>query len=589
MLTRRIVMVGIACVMGVVISMGGGFGMAQESADTMVGERGVVRLPYPSPQNLTFVPQDCLEGGCSDSKRALYELVFPRVLAIDPQTHLYTGGTTENNGLAQSWSFSDDLATITLTLRDDARWRDGTPVTAYDVAYTLQEAYKRQRNDEEDFIALRVLNDNTLSVTLRDPSCHALNNLDVMVAPAHRYQPGYRQQFDSFFASATGDDDEQWRAWMQRDENRGRNYPDLWGDYQLTQTPVITGGRYEIVADMNHLRLTPTHGAGVRIEVVDGNAQQEPRVFRSDSGYAFVPDVPPVHRLPLRVNDAQLLTLPTSTWVALWFNVANPNEPQPAFDPETEDPIEQEPHPYFADRRVREAIIHAIDMDAIINDVLFGDAVAIPSDAPPTSWAYHPTLASPITYDLDRAEQLLQDAGWHWVAGVASRQCIACTTAPIGTTLDMSIVYEGNLTQIAEHIASNLRRIGVRVSTQSGSVQNQRFDIALTSRLEAYPAYQDHAGLFERDQDRPNGRNFTSYYNDEVVNLMRAAQQVPGCDIAQRRALYQQAQQMLYDDLVFVGLYSPTTVWAAQPTLQNFQPQYQQPLWGITEWIAWHD
>src|SRR5215212_2189082 len=58
-------------------------------------------------------------------------MLFPPLYHIDIET-----GLPDATGLT-SWTISEDGLTYTFTIRDDANWSDGTPITAQDAAFTL--------------------------------------------------------------------------------------------------------------------------------------------------------------------------------------------------------------------------------------------------------------------------------------------------------------------------------------------------------------------------------------------------------------------------------------------------------------------
>lgn len=66
----------------------------------------------------------------------------------------------------------------------------------------------------------------------------------------------------------------------------------------------------------------------------------------------------------------------------------------------------------LADARVRRAVAHALDIDAVITSKLKGRAARASSILPPGHWAHDETLAPPA-FDPGLAERLLDDAGWH--------------------------------------------------------------------------------------------------------------------------------------------------------------------------------
>ena len=67
---------------------------------------------------------------------------------------------------------------------------------------------------------------------------------------------------------------------------------------------------------------------------------------------------------------------------------------------------------YFGDVRVRQAIAHLIDREAMRDTVFFGDAVADYGPLPPTDRTYDPIVEEMITYDPEKAAGLMTEAGW---------------------------------------------------------------------------------------------------------------------------------------------------------------------------------
>jgi ABC-type transport system substrate-binding protein len=343
---------------------------------------------------------------------------------------------------------------------------------------------------------------------------------------------------------------------------------------------------------VNGIRLEPTH-QGPLIELHSGSIN-DVYDFRADEQFTLFPNMSNNQRLLLQAADAQLHSVMQNESVALWFNVANSANPQPAFDPETDERIEQEPNMVFADRNLRLAVAHLIDMDSIIADVFYGEATSISSTLPPTSWVANNDLER-YPYDFEQATKLLHDAGWHLVAGRSPRLCIDCGTAPDETPLRITLAYplqDLQIAQVADRVASELWRAGFSVDVyDTDYVTRQRFDLTIVWMMNRYPAALENSLAFTPEEDNPieGGQNFTSYYNATLTDLLLEAETVPGCEVTARQELYQQVQAILHDEIIGLGLYTPQTVVAAQPSLQNFNPQPGQMLWQVTEWVVWDD
>src|SRR5207237_6907755 len=67
---------------------------------------------------------------------------------------------------------------------------------------------------------------------------------------------------------------------------------------------------------------------------------------------------------------------------------------------------------FFQDKAVRQALTYALNVDQVVEKVLFGEGVKMIAHTPPVSWAYDPGGLNTYDYDQAKAEQLLQNDGW---------------------------------------------------------------------------------------------------------------------------------------------------------------------------------
>lgn len=70
------------------------------------------------------------------------DLMFPKVIGASPFTQYYakvgSGEEWVDRGLATDWAISDDGLVYTISLRDDAFWSDGEPITAMDIKFSFE-------------------------------------------------------------------------------------------------------------------------------------------------------------------------------------------------------------------------------------------------------------------------------------------------------------------------------------------------------------------------------------------------------------------------------------------------------------------
>ena len=121
----------------------------------------------------------------SDADRDLTALVYSGLLKANPE-----GGYIPD--LAESYTISPDGKTYTFTLRANARFEDGTPVTADDVLFTIQKTQDPTLNSPEEAnwngISVQKINDRTVSFTLGQAYAPFIENLTVGILPKHLWQ-----------------------------------------------------------------------------------------------------------------------------------------------------------------------------------------------------------------------------------------------------------------------------------------------------------------------------------------------------------------------------------------------------------------
>ncbi len=118
----------------------------------------------------------------SRADRVLVGLVFSGLVRLGP-------GTTYQPDLAESWSTDDTGAVWTFTIRRDAIWQDGVPVTADDVVYTVgalqsPDAAGAAAGAWAD-VTVEALDDRTVRLTLGTPIAGVLALATQPLLPAH--------------------------------------------------------------------------------------------------------------------------------------------------------------------------------------------------------------------------------------------------------------------------------------------------------------------------------------------------------------------------------------------------------------------
>lgn len=286
-------------------------------------------------------------------------------------------------GLAESWEASTDGKTYTYTLREGLQWSDGTPLTAEDIAYTIN----RSRDEEWLNYSAVVQNlkaeapdERTVVVTSSVPD-PKLPNLNVYIVPKHIYED------------------------IPKDEIT--KYPALdgvaSGPFSLAEWK--KGQYWRMTANPNYWR-----GQVPIDEVVF-------RVFRNaDAMVAALRsgEIDAAHNVPessfsqLETEDGIVAVQGEQggfDYLVLNSYAGKPPRDESKFDA---------PHPALLDLRFRQAIAHAIDKEALVQRVLDGIGRPGTTMSPSANPAWIPPLTEDEDYEFDlaKANQILDDAGY---------------------------------------------------------------------------------------------------------------------------------------------------------------------------------
>ncbi len=266
-------------------------------------------------------------------------------------------------GLAKSWEISDDGLTYTFSLRDGVTFHDGTTMDAEDVKFTLdrilaEDSVNAQKALYAAISGVEVLDAKTVRLTLSEPNGNMLFNLAwgdaVIVAP---------ESIENIKQQPIGTGPFKFDSWTQGDSIQISQYAGYWGDQ-----PALTEATFKFISD-------PTAAFGAMMaEDVD----------------AFV-GFPAPENLPQFEADPRFQVLTGSTEGETILSTNNKQAP-------------------FDDLRVRQALAHAIDRQAIIDGAMFGFGTPIGTHFAPHNPAYV-DLTGLSAYDPDKARALLAEAG----------------------------------------------------------------------------------------------------------------------------------------------------------------------------------
>ncbi|MEM7071610.1 MAG: ABC transporter substrate-binding protein [Pseudomonadota bacterium] len=213
----------------------------------------------------------------------------------------------------------------------------------------------------------------------------------------------------------------------------------------------------------------------------------------------------------------------------------------------------------FKDKRVRQAIVYAVNNVAIVDKIMKGFGTAAAQMSPPGYLGHNPNLKP--RFDLKKAQALMAEAGH-------SEGFSVTMMAPNNRYV--------NDYKIAEAVAAMLAKIKIKVDlvTMPKAQYWPKFDerAADIMMIGWHSDTEDSANFYEFLAMTPNaetGRgqyNSGNYSNPEVDRLTEESLRVT--DDAKRSEILQKIEQILHDDAAFVPLHWQDLAWAAQKNVE---------------------
>jgi peptide/nickel transport system substrate-binding protein len=433
--------------------------------------------------------------------------------------------------LATHWELAGDGLSYTFHLRPGVLWHDGEPFTSRDVAFSVLEVWKKYHSRGRTTFANVVAADtpDPLTVTLRlsKPAPYLLSALmssvEAQIVPYHVYA-GRDVPSNPANNAPIGNGPFRFVKWEQ-------------GSYVLLERNPHYWDAPRPWLDKLLFRFTADRAAGA-------SALEAGEVHLTDSNAISLPDAARLSASP-NVVVARYPSTYTSGVSVFEFNLDRPQ---------------------FRDVRVRQAFAHAFDRDFIIKNIWLGYADKAEAPIPQAFPAFYTQNVPTYPLDLGKAETLFEAAGFKRNSqGIR----LALSTDPAPT---------GPLALIAQHLRSNLDKIGVKLQIRSqdfgefvNRVYTRRdFDTIFYSAN----AGPDPAIGIQRHYWSKNFKpgvafsNAADYHNGDVDRLLEDGQ--IEVDFHKRRAIYDELQRIVQTDLPRIPLIAPQTVTLARRNVVNF-------------------
>lgn len=555
----------------------------------------------------------------------IYGKMYPDIIAINPET--LRSEPMQLGGLAESWEYDESGTVLTLHLRQDLVWSDGTPITADDWIWAADavrsgetssprtsafttladgtqaggfvDSYEKIDDFTIEFVLGQPIFDDEGNVTEITPNCTAIDSIsDVSVVPSHLYDAAFGMDYaamdsDPFFvptATFGPFTDPFFEAGVQVSMLGAAEYSDAVLGY-------VSPSEYvQLIVPDTTVEYERFLAGELTFIGVSADRQNDFRELAAEEGY-------------------QVFESPQNGYTYVGWNVADPANPQPGLD-ENGQLVDQGIHPIFGDVLVRQAMAYAIDTTSMIGTRPDGDTPAsgilegngyqaVTHNSGEGVTFVDPGL-DPYPFDQEKALEMLAEAGWSDQDGDGQLECNDCLYAREvdpdynGTPMSFSLTTNaGNdvRERVGQTIREQLGQIGITVEYEAidfgalvDLLLSQTHDAIIIGWSLGLPFDPDGRWAFSAESDIPGaGFAFTSYNNEELNDLWQEATTVPGCDPEARVELYQQAMQILYEDQPYLWLVINNVMAAAQPNVENWDPLPAANLWNMDAWSVLED
>lgn len=458
-------------------------------------------------------------------------------LVADPLVVLAPDGQYQP-ALATSWESSPDGTSWTFTLREGVTFQDGTPFNAEAVKYNFERiidpatASAQLASDVGPIASVEVVDEFTVRVNYDEPWVTLLDA--VRRVPIWSPTAAEEHGLAEFDKHLVGAGPFTLAEWVPNDHITFQKWPEYggWNPVQSHEGPVYLDSiTIKFIGEEAVL--------GSVVQTGDAHVVQElPSAYIAD--YRDNP------------NAEFLIGYQAGTGLQMVMNIRQP-------------PLDQ--------LEVRQALLYAADQEAI-NDLLY-DGTYLVSYGPlntvhPCYWEGAEEMYTP---DVERANALLDEAGWTDEDGDGIREAHGVPGVDDGTPLRIRFTVLHHQ-EIGEALQAQYRPVGIDLAlevvpgpVQLERVQQRDFDLMYERQRSPDPAILDQ--IWNSKWDQPGGWAWTGFKDaelDETVSQLRTVG-----DFEQRCQLAEEAQRIIMENALMLPTLSQPVFYAVSRTVQDFR------------------
>jgi len=478
----------------------------------------------------------------------VYFAIFDPLLDVNTDGSLYPllareVPTVENGGI------SADGLQWRIHLRDDVKWHDGRPFTAEDVKFNLEllvdENFRSWRRTGHELIRdLTVVSPTEITWRMTEPFAPYASILaSTFMIPKHAFDGIEDKNTAPFNNAPFGTGAFKWK-------NR------------------VAGSYIELEANADYF------GEGPYLE----------RII-----YRYIPDLTVLYT-QFKSGDIDVTGL---QWISADHYGEAKDLPGKRVDNVSDSTIETLSlnlgHPCFQDVAVRQAMYFAIDKASIIDVIYYGLPRATESYMPREAY-YHNHNLEPHEYNLEKAKEILEAAGWKVGAdGIREKDGVRLSFSN-STTSDSHL-----RAQVQQFLQQSFKEIGIEMTIRNLPAAVMWGDHWMLSQFES--AIAGISFVVGGDPDTSyyflstasaakggNGQNTFLYVSEEVDALMEEGGRIFVPE--ERRVVYDRMQEVIRRDLPFLPIFQFATIRGRKNGLEGPTLNINNRIdtWNVRSW-----
>lgn len=484
----------------------------------------------------------------SDADRDLVSLIYSGLMRRSPEGNFIPD-------LAESYEVTPDGLNYTFKIKKNARFHDGTKLTADDIVFTINKikdpAIKSSKKAAWDGVTVEKIDDYTIVFKLKQPYISFLDNTTVGILPMHIWQGVKDTEFNisPFNIKAIGSGPYKFKSVL-------KNKDGIPQEYSLRSFSNFTLGAPHI---KSIIIKSYSNEKDLVQAMLDGSVNQA-------SG------IGPKNADTIEKNSNVIHTAATPRIFGLFYNSTN--------------------NKIFTDPNIVKAFDYAINKQEIVDSVLYGYGNVANSPIPETIMKSDSKNNTEIADPIAKANELLDKSGWKLgedgIRAKGGSSTITKTKKVGKKTVTEKVKVNSPVTQLefslttgdtpelikaTEIIKKQLGSIGVKVNTDkvyemgplNQIIRNREYEALFFGQIINHES--DLFSFWHSSQRKDPGLNISMYNNSKIDKILEDAQKTVDSD--KRDAKYEEFVSNFNKDIPAILIYSPKYLYATNSGLNN--------------------